>query len=207
MSFNNTFPLLESILLIDGKFPLLDYHQARMNYAAESYFGQKIKLPLQDWIASFPFPKNGKFKCRILYGKMIQQPKYQPYQLKAIKSLKITEANDLEYNLKFSDRIALNKLFDSRGTADDVLIVKHGLITDTSYCNIAFFDGNDWFTPAQPLLKGVRRAFLLDQGLIKEADIEVSDLGKFSHFKCFNAMIGWEESFTAKTTAINRPQF
>ena len=58
MTTDKEFPLLESILLIDGKFPLLDYHQARMNYAAESYFGQKIKLPLQDWIASFPFTKN-----------------------------------------------------------------------------------------------------------------------------------------------------
>jgi 4-amino-4-deoxychorismate lyase len=203
MSFNNTFPLLESILLIDGKFPLLDYHQARMDYTAKSYFGHKIKLPLQDWIASFPFPKIGKFKCRMLYGKTIQLPEYHPYELKAIKSLKITEANDLEYNLKYSDRIALNKLFDSRGTATDVLIVKHGLITDTSYCNIAFFNGNDWFTPAQPLLKGVRRALLLDQGLIKEADIEVSDLGKFSHFKCFNAMIGWDEAETGEVEAIH----
>ncbi len=203
MSFNNTFPLLESILLIDGQFPLMDYHQARMDYAAESYFGQKIKLPLQDWIASFPFPKNGKFKCRILYGKTMQLPEYHPYELKAIKSLNITEANDLEYSLKYSNRTALNTLYKLKESADDVLITKHGLITDTSYCNIAFFDGNEWFTPAQPLLKGVRRAFLLDQGLIKEADIKVADLEDFSHFKCFNAMIGWDEAEMGEVEAIH----
>jgi 4-amino-4-deoxychorismate lyase len=206
MSFEKKFPLLESILLVDGQFPLLEHHQERMNYSAESFFGQKISHSLKDWMIAFPFPKNGKFKCRVLYGKTMQQPEYHPYQLKAIKSLQLTEANDLEYSLKYSDRAVLNKLYESRGTADDVLIVKHGLITDTSYCNIAFFDGKSWFTPDQPLLKGVRRAFLLEQGLINEAEIRLSDLKTFSHFKCFNAMIGWDEAEIGKTGKIFKGQ-
>ena len=202
MSFEKKFPLLESILLVDGQFPLLEYHQARVDYSAESFFGFKISHSLKDWINTFPVSKTGKFKCRVLYGKTMQQPEYHPYQFKAIKSLQLTEANDLEYSLKYSDRAVLNKLFESRGTADDVLIVKHGLITDTSYCNIAFFDGKSWFTPDQPLLKGVRRSFLLDQGLIQEAEIKVADLKLFSHFKCFNAMIGWDEAAIGKVNAI-----
>ncbi len=204
MSFEKKFPLLESILLVDGQFPLLEHHQERMDYSAESIFGQKKSHSLKDWINTFPVAKIGKFKCRILYGQSIQQPEYLPYHFKAIKSLKITEASDLEYNFKYSDRAALNKLFDSRGTADDVLIIKHGLITDTSYCNIAFFDGTAWFTPSQPLLKGVRRAFLLEQGLINEAEIRLSDLNAFSHFKCFNAMIGWEEAEMVEVEAVHK---
>jgi len=203
MSYHIEFPLLESILLIDGKFPLLEYHQARMDYSSGSYFGQTIKHALKDWLAVFPVPAHGKYKCRILYGKTMQQPEYHPYQLKAIKSLKLFEANELDYNLKYIDRAALNKLFESKGGADDVLLIKQGLITDTSYCNIAFFDGDEWFTPAQPLLKGARRAFLLDQGLIKEADIKVADLEDFSHFKCFNAMIGWDEAVMGEVEAIH----
>jgi len=204
MSFEKKFPLLESILLVDGQFPLLEHHQERMNYSAESFFGQKIRHSLKDWINTFPVPKNGKFKCRIRYGKTLQQPDYELYQQKPIRSLTIIECNTLEYQLKYSNRSSLNKLYQSRGSADDVLIIKNNLITDTSYCNIAFFDGTAWFTPSQALLKGVRRAFLLEQGLINEAEIRLSDLNTFSHFKCFNAMIGWEEAEIGEVEAIHK---
>ncbi|MBG0782083.1 MAG: aminotransferase class IV [Bacteroidales bacterium] len=207
MSFNETFPLLESILLIDGQFPLLDYHQARMDYATENLFGIYVKPSLRDWINAHPYPVRGKYKCRILYGKRMQQPNYQVYYYKPVKKLQLIKANRLSYKLKFTDRAALNYLHQLKREADDVLIVQNDLITDTTYCNIAFRYGNEWFTPANPLLKGVQRAFLLDQGLLKAADLKVSDLRHFSHFKCFNAMIGWEESFSVDTAAINMQLF
>ncbi len=203
MTVNKKFPLLESILLVDGNFPLLDYHQARMDFATEKLFGNSVKHKLWEWIKASPFPLIGRYKCRILYGKQMGRPDYQIYNYKPIHKLQLIEANLLNYNLKFSDRTSLNQLHQQKKEADDVLIVQNDLLTDTTYCNIGFFDGNEWLTPAQPLLKGVRRAFLLDQGLIKEADIEVSYLDKFSHFKCFNAMIGWEESKVVETAAIH----
>ena len=203
MTVNKEFPLLESILLVDGNFPLLDYHQARMDSATEKLFGNGVKHKLWEWIKASPFPLIGRYKCRILYGKQMGQPEYQIYEYKPIQKLQLIEANHLNYSLKFSDRTSLNQLHQQKKEADDVLIVHNDLLTDTTYCNIAFFDGNEWFTPANPLLKGVRRAFLLDQGLIKAAELKVDDISHFSHFKCFNAMIGWEESKVAETAAIH----
>jgi hypothetical protein len=34
-----------------------------------------------------------------------------------------------------------------RGNADEIIIVRNGLLSDTSYSNIALFDGTMWVTP------------------------------------------------------------
>ncbi len=82
----------------------------------------------------------------------------------------------------------------ANANADDVLIVKNGLLTDTSYANIAFFDGVQWLTPATPLLAGTRRQQLLEQGVITEATLHPSDLKQFKFAKLMNAMLTWAES-------------
>ena len=66
----------------------------------------------------------------------------------------------------------MNSLFQIRQDKDDILIVKNGLLTDTSIANIALYDGNDWYTPLHPLLKGTKRAELLDKGVLKEKEIK-----------------------------------
>ncbi len=76
---------------------------------------------------------------------------------------------------------------------DDILLVKEGLITDTTIANIAFYDGNSWYTPQHPLLKGTKRAQLLDQGLLLEKDLKPEDLSSFIAIRLFNAMIDWGE--------------
>ena len=69
--------------------------------------------------------------------------------------------------------------------------MKNGLLTDTSIANIALYDGNDWCTPLHPLLKGTKRAELLDKGVLKEKEIKKEELSSFSAVRLFNAMIGW----------------
>ena len=72
---------------------------------------------------------------------------------------------------------------------DEVIIVKDGYITDTSYTNLCFFDGTTWFTPDTPLLPGTMRQRLLDQGIIKEKSIPLSDLNKYQSISLINAMM------------------
>lgn len=111
--------------------------------------------------------------------------------MRPVHSLRLICADDVDYTYKSSDREALNRLFAQRGEQDDVLIVRHGQLTDTSIANIALFDGVAWWTPRFPLLKGTRRAALLDEGIIREREIRQSDLSVFSHIRIFNALIGW----------------
>lgn len=100
---------------------------------------------------------------------------------------------DIDYACKSTDRSALNRLFARRGVYDDILIVRRHLLTDTSIANIALFDGSHWHTPQHPLLKGTKRAELLDKGILTEKDIRTEELPAYSTVRLFNAMIDWGE--------------
>ncbi|MGB3588105.1 MAG: aminotransferase class IV, partial [Tunicatimonas sp.] len=92
-------------------------------------------------------------------------------------------------NHKFADRKLINHLFAQRQGCDDILMVKNGLITDTSYSNVALYDGQQWFTPHQPLLPGTARARLLQDGRLQKAKISPSDLAQFKRCSLINAML------------------
>lgn len=146
--------------------------------------------------------QNQTYKCRILYDTHIHHIEFVPYTLRQIQSLQLVYANELDYSYKFADRTALQSLLQKKGTADDILIVKNGLITDSSYSNVAFFDGLQWFTPSLPLLAGTRRAYLLQQNILTIADIRPSDLKNFEKVRFINAMMDWEESIELKVEKI-----
>lgn len=64
-----------------------------------------------------------------------------------------------------------------------------GLLTDTSYSNIALFDGCHWVTPRQPLLRGTMRQSLLDDGVLTEQDIKAEDWNRYRQVSLVNAMM------------------
>ncbi|MGD1891663.1 MAG: aminotransferase class IV [Cyclobacteriaceae bacterium] len=103
----------------------------------------------------------------------------------------------MQYDHKFADRHLIIHLFAQRQSDDDILMVKNGLITDTSYSNVAFFDGQQWFTPHQPLLPGTSRARLLDEGLLQKAKITPNDLPQFEYCSLINAMLPLGERIVA----------
>lgn len=137
---------------------------------------------------------SGIWKCRIVYGKEIEEVGYAPYQKRMVSSLRPVVSDTIDYSYKSTNRGELNELFARRGKADDILIVKDGYLTDTSIANIALYDGHTWYTPAHPLLQGTKRAELLDNRFIVEKDIRQAQLGDYSHIMLFNAMIDWKRS-------------
>lgn len=201
-SIHEPYPLLESIFLKDGQFRHLEIHQKRIDYSRKQALNLENKLDLENFLAQYKIQQRGIFKCRILYGTHFADPEFIAYEYKPINSLKIVEATALNYSLKFSNREAINDIYSIRGACDDVLLVKQGFITDSSYCNIAFREDSQWFTPDKPLLKGVQRQFLLNQGIINEQEIRLSDLARFSSFKLFNAMIDWQLTAEIPVEAI-----
>ena len=136
----------------------------------------------------------GIVKARVVYGeKGIEDVSYSPYTVRHVHSLALIQADHIDYTYKSAGREPLNRLFALRGACDDILIVKQGLLTDTSIANIALSDGTHWYTPAHPLLKGTKRAALLEEGILQEKDIRPEDLPSFSTVRLFNAMIDWGE--------------
>jgi 4-amino-4-deoxychorismate lyase len=73
--------------------------------------------------------------------------------------------------------------------------IKIDHITDTSFSNLLFLKGKDWFTPTSYLLNGVQRQNLLKHKEIKETEVTLQNIKEFSHFQIINALNDFDENF------------
>ncbi len=180
--------LLETIKIEEGKIPNLSYHQNRCDQSRQTLFCSTDTLDLSSIIHA---PKIGLYRCRILYAKELHSIEYIPYIEKEIHSLKVVSSN-IQYDFKYADRKSLDRLLELNKDVDDVIIEKEGYLTDTTIANIAFYDGEQWFTPQTPLLKGTMRAKLIDEGFLQTKNIKREDLHRYSQVALMNAMIGFK---------------
>ena len=184
---------IESIKLADGRFYRLELHQARVDKAFADFYPTIKPINLSEVLLKSNFPKSGTHKCRIVFDSDVQFLEYTPYVRREIKSLKLVETDMETLPYKIEDRTKLNIAFAKRKDCDDILMTKNGLLTDTSYSNIALFDGSKWVTPKFPLVYGTNRAYLLSDNKIIEKDINFLDLKNFTQIRLFNAMIEFGE--------------
>ena len=182
------YPLFESLCIQDGIILNKKWHEDRFQKAYLESFGNLNPFDLLEGL-SIPVKFNqGKVKLRIRYNRKHRDFHFEHYQIKEIQSLRLVYTEELNYSHKYSRRENLETLFALRGDCDEVLIIKKGRITDSSYSNVVFFDGQDWLTPKDPLLEGTCRARLLNQGIIKQSLLKVRDLKNFEGLKLINAM-------------------
>lgn len=186
-------PLFETIKCNNGKLFNMEFHQERFEKSSLDYFGNHTNTVLEKVIEIPGFARAGLFRCRVTYSSKIEKIEFIPHQYRKIKSLKIVEDQEIEYHFKSTGREKLNALFDKRGTCDDIIIVKNGFITDSSFANLVFFDGKNWFTPDTPLLRGTQRARLITGGKIRERRIVADDLSGFMKAGLINALNDLEE--------------
>lgn len=183
---------VETIKIKNGNAMALPYHQERMKRTMQHFFPGKNIPCLEEVIASTH--DMDFYKARVIYGeKGIEDIQYALYSMKEIHTLKIVRDDDIDYSFKSTDRTDLNWLAATKGNCDEIIIIKNGLVTDTSFTNIAIYKDGKWLTPKHPLLLGTKRAALLENGIIQEADITVDDLMKAEKVSLFNAMIDFGE--------------
>ncbi len=184
---------IETIKVEDGVPQNLKYHQARYERTME-YLGAKGKVEDLQKVAGKLCPYSGVYKLRIVYSAGgIEEVSLSKYCIRPIRSLKLVRDDEITYALKSEDRSWLNELHNKRGEADEALIVKNGYVKETTYANVALYDGKRWVTPSNPLLKGTKRQKLMDEGVIEEDKILVDDLNKYQKIAIFNAMIEFGE--------------
>lgn len=116
-----------------------------------------------------------------------------PYAVRSVRSLKLIEDDTIDYRYKYADRTALESIYGLREECDDVLIVQHGWLRDTSIANVALYIGGRWLTPNTPLLEGTTRKRLIETGTIFPADLHVNDLKRADKIAVMNAMTGLVE--------------
>jgi len=179
--------LIETLKIKNGILENVCYHNKRLNSSRMSLFGCPVEIDLRSYICIPDEFRHGVFKCRVLYSSKIEFIEIVKYKKREVSSLKLV-FSDIEYSHKFKNRDTLNKLLERRGDCDEIMIVKNQMITDSSYSNLAFFDGNKWVTPIMPLLKGTKRQKLIDERMLVEKNIFVSEIKNYEKVSLINAM-------------------
>lgn len=184
----------EIIKIKEGEVYNLPLHQERMNRTCQHFFGKDIHLDLPH--ESIPSEsQKGLVKCRIVYTDRIESIEFAPYTFKQIRRVAIVTDNDISYAYKSTDRSRIATLLKDSG-ADEIIIIKDGLVTDTSFTNIVCQDKLGLYTPTTCLLPGTKRAYLLHSGQIAERSISVDELLKMQNIFLINAMIDLEDCIT-----------
>jgi 4-amino-4-deoxychorismate lyase len=160
-----------------------------MNESRHNLFNCTDNFDVRDIVSVPEACRHGIYKCRIIYTEKVFDVTFEKYARRNIRSLKLIYDDAIDYSYKYENKERLLSLLEHRDHCDDILIVKKEEITDTSFSNIAFFDGHTWITPASPLLKGTKRAHLLALGLITEERLTVGDIRLFHQAALINAML------------------
>lgn len=199
---NNTPLFSEAIKLKDGVIYNLSYHQSRVNRTLKHFFDSQIDL---DFVCeSIPSDKKtGLYKVRVVYDKQVRTIEYIPYSIADKKNVKIVFDNNINYDYKSTNRSYINQLLHS-SECDDIIIIKNGMVTDSSASNLVFESHTgDLFTPTDCLLRGTKRQYLLDKGFILEKKIYHIEIASFKGIFFINAMIDLEDNIYINTADLN----
>ena len=182
------YRFIETLKIENGIIKNCEYHNRRLNATRKVFYDSNNNINISDYIELSSCHVGGIFKCRLVYSKDIEAITIDEYSKKNINSLKVISA-DMDYSYKYENRALLDQLFAQRGECDEILIVKNNYLTDTSFSNIVLFDGSKWVTPSTPLLKGSKRQFLLDSGIISKEAIALENLKNFKKIGLVNSLV------------------
>lgn len=188
--------LFESIKIVDKKIINIFYHNGRVNKSRRDLLSLSDEINLERYIEIPPNIDNDVYKCRVLYDRKVNAVEFIKYEKKNINNLKVVSADDISYGYKYRDRKSIDILKENSKLLpeEDIIIIKNGLVTDTSFSNLVFYDDKNWVTPSHPLLAGTQRAKLLNEKKIIEKSIRIEDMKYFKKVKMINAMIDFDEA-------------
>lgn len=190
----------EVIKLKDGVLYNLEYHRARVARTLAAFGMSQIDFAIvEDAVPSNC--TNGLYKCRVMYSNKIEVVEFTPYVFRKIETAELVVDNNIEYSYKYADREHLNDL-KATSNCDEIIIVKRGFITDSSYTNLVLKQGIEYFTPKECLLLGTKRQSLIDAGIIKLRSIRVDELSTYDSLHFINAMIDLEDNISCSISSV-----
>lgn len=187
---------VESIKFLDGVYHNLEYHQVRFDNTRAIYFPEEKYISLEKTLNPPAALTAGTlYKCRIIYNENITGITYEPYTPKIIKQYHLVVCpQEFDYSHKSIDRTFFMNAQKNIRDDEDFIYIQKGRVTDSSFANLVFFDGKEYYTPANPLLKGTKRNYYLHQGIIREEEIRVKDIQHFQSFCIVNAMVDLDKA-------------
>ncbi|WP_290002470.1 hypothetical protein [Faucicola atlantae] len=147
------FDLFETIAIVQGEPQNLAHHQRRYAHSLASFYPKQcyqvfdLASVLQKFLADNP-PNHSLMRCRIDYNASDMAMHLVGYQRRDNLTFQPVICDDIDYTLKFTNRDQLNTLLQQRGACDEVIIIKHGFVTDCTIGNLVL----------KKIITGTRRA-------------------------------------------------
>ncbi len=180
----------ETIRIQNGKIYNLNLHQKRLDQTIKAIFKKPSQISLEKEIT---IPKgDALFRCKVIYDTKIKDINFYPYTPKHIEKIALVDSS-ISYRYKSTNRSCFEELLKNHPNYDDILIIKDDLLRDTTIANIALYDGLNWYTPTNPLLKGTYREYMIRQKELKMKNLTKKELKICTKFAIMNAMIGFKE--------------
>lgn len=187
--------LVETIRTENGRLLNICLHNERIIRSLYGVFGLRKIIDLEKIITVPEYADKGIFKCRVEYDREIRKVEFLPYRIKKISSLKLVDNDYIEYGYKYIERGVIEELMSRKEDCDDIIIVKNGNVTDSSFANLIFLDpSGKWVTPSTYLLNGTKRSSLLQNGVIIEKAVSHKDITYYSEVKLINAMLNIDDT-------------
>ena len=187
------YRFVESLGVEQRRLMHLEWHERRMRQTLLHHYGIEPEINLQAAIELPAELDDRVYKCRIEYGASVERVAFLLYEPKTVNTLRLVLDDGIGYSFKHEDRSAFDRLLKQREGADDILVVRNGCLTDTSFSNIILLREGTWYTPDTFLLNGTCRQRLLAEGVIRETRITVDDLEHYSAIKLINALLDWKK--------------
>ena len=203
-----SFQLLETLLLEDGEFFLLDRHLARLTDSA-NFFGfefltEELTATLQRlagehnngcWRVRLLLSRKGNFDLEVLPANIDSRIRRVTLAVDAVDS-----SNTLLFH-KTTDRSAFNSSLKLLREYDEVVFFnERGEVTESMNANVVLSADDQMWTPpiGSGLLAGTFREQLLSEGVLKERVMRVEELVKAREFFLINSVQKWMRAVVSK---------
>lgn len=194
------FDLLESLLLENGRYWLLERHLQRL-CASAAYFrlpcdAATVRQTLAELQARHA---QGRWKVRLLVsaGGTVGV-EAQPLPEAALPNRRVALADEPvdDQDVFLYHKTTHRAVYEQRrrpGCDDTILFNQRGEVTESLIANVVIQDEQGYWTPpaASGLLPGCLRAELLARGEIRERIITVAELRQARQFFLINSVRGW----------------
>ena len=193
---------LETIRIQDGHARHVADHIDRMRRTA-LHFGFTAPALPADLDALVPHDlRTGTVRCRIVYGHTLRELTFTPYRRRRLERLIAVDAGAMDYAFKYADRSPLTRPQIPLTEADELLFVRGGYVTDTSYTNLILRRGDELVTPDTFLLDGTCRRRLLRTAQVRTAQVHLSDLPAYDELLLVNAMMPLSEALRLPASSV-----
>lgn len=195
------FPLFETIKIQNLRIQNPEFHLERIRNSRSTLWNNTKTNDFENLFNELELKELKElipeqiYKLKVIYNSQSNQFTRTPYYKRNITSLKPVVADGLEYPLKYTDRRNIEHLLsDSLKDKEDkensdIIIIKNGFVTDSSYANLVFAKNNELFTPKECLLKGTKRAKYLKEGQILEKSIRAEEIQLYDSVFLINSML------------------